>query len=34
MGAVNGIGLDCASSFDSVQPTADLVGFCSPVFSA
>jgi len=34
MGAVKGVCLDYASSFDPLQPTADFVGYCSVIFGA
>jgi len=34
MGAVKGVCLDYASSFDPLQPTADFVGYCSVIFDA
>ncbi|MGD9823918.1 AmmeMemoRadiSam system protein B [Desulfobacter sp.] len=34
MGAVKGVCLDYASSFDPLQPTADFVGYCSVLFKA
>lgn len=34
MGAVKGVCLEYASSFDPLQPTADFVGYCSVIFGA
>jgi len=34
MGAVKGVCLDYASSFDPLEPTSDFVGYCGMIFGA